>query len=453
MGMSSQKTILISVLMVAGDVEDAIGKREEEINAEVSLLNHILKTRDIVTPLNAEVGKSFDLYTEEWEFLKEYYTKYREVPPKDVFSAQFADFEFYDTNGVIEHYVEELHKWRARHVLQSIITEAASGIKDAKPYYLINQMQGALAQLGRDTRMVRDVDLVNNRDERIENLRERIEIRKSGKSLLGIPSGFPTIDENMGGWQRGDFVTLAAWTGQGKSWLAMKMAQHAWTEGYRVLYFSLEMSALQIGYRFDTILSGAYGGGLTNQSLTHATEDITYDKYKTWLGDIMHDKHPFIVVTNEDLDEVTPNTVQAKIEQWKPDLVILDYVGLFDDDSGVIGETEKLKNLSKKFKRLAIKTGVPHIAITSVTMKDDHGERLPELNELAWSKQLGYDSDLCMTMVKHGNTLEIGSKKVRRCADFHLYVKADFDKGTFKEIGKTSFLQANEERAEQEDED
>jgi hypothetical protein len=130
---------------------------------------------------------------------------------------------------------------------------------------------------------------------------------------------------------------------------------------------------------------------------------------------------------------------------------VLDYVGLFDDASGAVGETEKLKNLSKAFKRIGIKTGVPIIAITSVTMKDDHGERLPELHELAWSKQLGYDSDLCMTMVKHGDLLEVGSKKVRRCPDFKLYVKADFDKGIFKEVGTDPTIKLMEN--EQNDDD
>ena len=423
------------------------------MNPEVALINHIIKTKDVVTPLNADVGKSFTLYKEEWDFIVEYYTKYREVPPTVTFGDKFPEFEKHKTDGSIEHYIDELHKWKARHTLQEIITAAASGLKDYGPYSTISAMQRELAQLGRDTRLVRDLDLISNVEERMENLRERIAIRESGKKLLGIPSGFQTIDDNMGGWQKGDFIVLAAWTGQGKSWLAMKMAQHAWSEGYRVLYFSLEMSGLQIGYRFDTILSGAMGGDITNRSLTHA-EDITYDHYKNWLGDIVHDKHPFIVVTNEDLDEVTQHTVLAKIEQWKPDLCILDYVGLFDDASGATGETEKLKNLSKAFKRIAIKTGVPTIAITSVTMKDDHGERLPELHELAWSKQLGYDSDLCMTLVKHGEIIEVGSKKVRRCADFHFYVEADFDKGIFNErYGTKTFGQTQEDEDNEDGQD
>jgi replicative DNA helicase len=418
------------------------------------LINHVLKTKDIVSPLNADVDRSFLLYGEEWEFIKEYYIKHREVPPATVFQNKFDDWDLYNTDGAIEFYIEELHKWKAKHVLQEIITGAASNLKDQGPFSTITRMQHELAKLGRDTRMVRDLDLVGNAEERIENLRERVMLRASGKSLIGIPSGVQALDEAFGGWQKGDFVVIAGWTGSLKSWLAMHFALNAWKEGYRVLYFSLEMSGLQIGYRFDTMLSGMYGEDFTNSGLTHAI-DITYDKYKNWLGEIMRDKHPFVVVTNEDLDEVTQNTVSAKIEQWKPDLVILDYHGLFDDASGAMGETEKAKNLSKAFKRIAIKTGTPIIDITGVTMTGDHGERPPELNEMAWTKQLAYDSDLTLAVCfnKESEVLEVVSRKTRRGKDFRFWLDWDVDRGIVRERSKAANSVFGLEESDDEDGD
>jgi hypothetical protein len=135
-------------------------------------------------------------------------------------------------------------------------------------------------------------------------------------------------------------------------------------------------------------------------------------------------------------DEVTQNTVLSKIEHWKPDVCILDYHGLFDDASGVTGETEKTKNLSKAFKRIAIKTGVPIIDITGVTQdKSSIGKTVPELADLAWSKQLAYDSDLTMGLYfnKQIETLEVRSLKVRRGKDFKFWLNWDVDKGLVKE--------------------
>lgn len=411
-------------------------------NPEVNLINHILNVRDIVPALNLGVEKSFELYLDEWKFIKEYYTKYRETPPQSVMAEKFKSLELFDTDASYEFYINELHRWHAKHGLSEIITDVASGLKTENPFTMINRMQQYLAQLGKDTRTTRDLDLVGNMSERIDSLRERLEMRANGKTLIGIPSGIDSLDDAFGGWQRGDFVVIAGWTGSLKSWLALYFAQNAWLEGYRVLYFSLEMSGLQIGYRFDTLMSGREGEGFSNSGLTHA-QDITFDKYKTWLGEVMRDKHPFVVVTNEDLDEVTQNTVQAKIEQWKPDLVVLDYHGLFDDASGATGETEKTKNLSKAFKRIAIKTGVAIIDISGITQdKKDLGEKIPELADLAWSKQLAYDSDLTLCLYKEDNgdgtcTVRAASRKTRRGRDIEFALKWDVDKGMVRHLKRT----------------
>ncbi len=415
------------------------------MNPELNILNHILKTKDIVTPLGADVEKSFILYRDEWNCIRDYYSSFLEVPPSSVVTDQFPQFEVYNTDGVIDHYIQELHKWKARHTLQEIITGAAAGLKDNGPFQTINSMQAQLATLGRDTRLIRDLDLIGNADERLDNFRERMELYASGKKLIGIPSGIKALDDAFGGWQKGDFVVIAGWTGSLKSWLALYFGINAWREGYRVLYISLEMSGLQVGYRFDTLLSGMDNERFTNTALTGGSEDITYDMYKTWLGEITRDKHPFIVVTNEDLDDVNQNTVLSKIEQWKPDLCILDYHSLFDDASGATGETEKVKNLSRAFKRIAIKTGVPIIDITGVTQdKKDLGTTPPELFDLAWSKQLAYDSDLTMGVCRQGDSLEVISRKVRRGRDFHFWLNWDIDKGIVRELSRSSIFAAQE---------
>jgi replicative DNA helicase len=358
-----------------------------------------------------------------------------------VFAEKYPDWEFYNTDGDIGHYIERAQEWATRHHLQELLTGAAASLKEGTPHSTLNRMQAILAQIGRDTGNVKDIDLIGNAGERIENLRERVTMKASGKKLVGIPSGINELDEKFGGWQRGDFIVLAGWTGSLKSWLALKFAQTAWLEGYRVLYFSLEMSGLQIGYRFDTLLSGMMGEEFTVSGLTHA-ENITFDQYKHWLGEVTRDKHPFVVVTNEDLDEVSQNTVQSKIEHWKPDLVVLDYHGLFDDASGSLGETEKAKNLSKAFKRLAIKTGVPIIDITGVTMpQGDHGSRPPELHEMAWTKQLAYDSDLTLALCNHpgelgSSHLEVVSRKSRRSPEIKFRLDWDVNTGVVSERPK-----------------
>jgi replicative DNA helicase len=127
--------------------------------------------------------------------------------------------------------------------------------------------------------------------------------------------------------------------------------------------------------------------------------------------------------------------VQAKIDQYQPDMVILDYHGLFDDASGAKSETEKAKNLSKAFKRMAVKNNIAIIDVAAVTMADGHSERPPELEEVAWSKQLAYDADLVLAIHRDYNSdlFQVVSRKVRRATHFGFYLRWNLETGHWKE--------------------
>lgn len=412
------------------------------MNPEIALLNKIINSGDIVTAINSGCDKCFTLCQEEWNWLRDHYRDYRMVAPANVFFDKFKSIPAIETDGDMAFYIDELQKWKAQHDLQNIITDSVYTLKNEGPYRTLHKMHSRLSKLGRDTRLVKDVDLVTNADERLENLRERIALRASGKQLLGIPTGISIIDEKFGGWQKGDFVVIAGFSGHFKSYLALYFGINAWLEGYRVLYISLEMSALQVGYRFDTFLGG---GQFTNTGLTHA-KDIYFDEYKTWLGDALKNKQSFVVVTNEALDEINPLTIEGKIDTWHPNLVIVDYLNLMDTVDGGGSETDRIRDLSKAIKRMCIKTGVPFIVITSVTQdKKDIGEKPPELHELAYSKQLAYDSDLTLALCRHGDILEVISRKHRRSDEIHFHVETEVNRGIFKEIIHRTLVDDDEE--------
>ncbi len=64
--------------------------------------------------------------------------------------------------------------------------------------------------------------------------------------LLGVPSGFTSLDRITGGWQKSDLHILAARPGMGKTAFVVTMAKNAAVEFNKpVAIFSLEMSSLQ----------------------------------------------------------------------------------------------------------------------------------------------------------------------------------------------------------------
>ena len=51
---------------------------------------------------------------------------------------------------------------------------------------------------------------------------------------------------------------------------------------------------------------------------------VNIDDFSGWAKKKFDNKHEFILVSNEGTNEVTPQTVQAKIDQYKPDIVTMD---------------------------------------------------------------------------------------------------------------------------------
>jgi len=115
---------------------------------------------------------------------------------------------------------------------------------------------------------------------------------------------------------------------------------------------------------------------------------------------------------------------------------ILDYHGLFEDADRGGTETERQKNLSKAFKKIAVRNNIPVIDVAAVTMQDGHNERAPELSEIAWSKQLGYDADLVLAVHRapESKIFEIQSRKSRRGVSFAFYLQWDLNTGAWSEF-------------------
>jgi replicative DNA helicase len=401
------------------------------VNHEVKLLNSIIDTKDYVTAVNGGVDNVFIEYRDVWNFVMSHHDQHGKVPSKETVKQHHPDFEFFATPEPLSYYLDEAKKESLAFQARTIISKANSLIGDAGPKEALSYLMENTSKLYKYSSNLKDTDLAGDWKERFDNLKERS--LKGRDELQGIPSGISVIDKSFGGWQSGDFVVLLGWTGVGKSFIARLFAVNAWKAGYRPLIISLEMNKLQEGQRLDTLLNNGEGY-FTNTDLVRANPDIV-SKYEDWAKEMFEGKHAIHLVTSEGLETADQHMVQAKIDQYHPDMVILDYHGLFDDSSGAKNETEKAKNLSKAFKRMAVKNGIPIIDVAAVTMNDGHSERPPELEEVAWSKQLAYDADLVLAIHREYNSdlFQVVSRKVRRSTHFGFYLRWNLETGKWAE--------------------
>lgn len=401
------------------------------MNYEVKLLNSLIQTNDYVTAVNEGVENVFIEYRDVWNFIVHHYDEHKKVPSKETVKQHHPEFEFYSTPEPLKYYIDEAKKESLSYQTRLLVSKTNGLLSEAGPKEALSYLMENTSALYKYSSNLKDTDLVGEWRDRAKDLRDRSE--RGFNELQGIPSGIKIIDKQFGGWQPGDFVVLLGWTGVGKSFIARLFAVNAWKAGYRPLIISLEMNKQQEGQRLDTLLTNG-DGTFTNTDLVRANPSVV-DSYDKWAENMFEGKHPIYLVTSEGLETADQNMVQAKIDQYRPDIVILDYHGLFDDASGAKNETEKAKNLSKAFKRMAVKNGVPIIDVAAVTMSEGHSERPPELEEVAWSKQLAYDADLVLAIQREYNSdlFQVVSRKVRRSTQFGFLLRWNLETGKWAE--------------------
>lgn len=398
------------------------------MNYEIELINSVIDNDALGECIDKNLSDVFETHTDIWSYIIDYNNKYKTLPTKNIVKDHFKHFEMLNTESApLGYYIDEARRHSLAKNVRASMARAIEVLKDNGPQAALSFMTSQTTKLMRENGILKDSNLTDFVD-RVKDFKERYE---SDTHVIGIPTGIKPIDEIFGGFQGGDFITLMAWTGQKKTWLALLLACNAWKAGKRPLYVSLEMNKNQISYRLDTILGN---GELRNSELTHG-RNLDPDQYKNWLEKTFEDKHPFYIVTAEGMDTANQYMIQSKIDQYNPDVVFLDYHGLFEDGDRSGGEVEKTKSLSKAFKRIAIKNDIPVIDIVAVTMQDGHTERPPELNEVSWSKQLAYDADLVLAIYSEqgSNVIQVVSRKTRRCEAFGFYLDWDIDSGVWTE--------------------
>jgi replicative DNA helicase len=402
------------------------------MNTEAELLSAVCKNKDISTILADNSDDLFVSHKDIWEGLKSYYYKFRAVPEVGILQDKFKDFEPVETKGETGYYLDKLKNEFVGNKLKTILMQAGSSLKEDAPSRVLGTMQSQLANLSRYTNNVKDLDItdLDSAERHYESVKTR-SLAMGGSP--GILTGFEAIDKAYPtGMAPGHLIVAIGWPGRGKTWFTSYLACKAWEQGFKPMIVSLEMAPENMRDRIYTML----GSGLFRAS-DLSKGDINIDDFKTWGKKKTEGKNSFILVSNEGAGEVTPATIQGKIDQHKPDLVILDYHQLFNDNKRSNSEVERNRNISRDFKLLAVTNGIPIIDITAATADDISDQKEPPMmSQVAWSKAIEYDADMAIAIHKHANTdlIEVVSRKNRHGHDFRFFLDWDINRGVITPI-------------------
>ena len=403
------------------------------MNTEATLISAVCKNKDISTLLADNVDDLFTSHRDIWEGLKSYYYKFKAVPETGVLQEKFKDFEP-DLNVKAEtgYYLDKLKNEYLSARLKSIILQGGSALKEDAASRVLADMQSKLAGLARFTNNVRDLDItdLDAAERHFTSVKDRSAAMGGSP---GIKTGFQAIDTAYPtGMAPGHLIVAIGWPGKGKTWFTSYLACKAWEQGFKPMIISLEMSPENMRDRIYTML----GSGLFKAS-DLSKGDINIDDFKSWGQKKFEGKNSFVLVSNEGTAEVTPATVQGKIDQHKPDLVILDYHQLFNDNKRSNSEVERNRNISREFKLLAVSNNIPIIDITAATADDiSDQDNPPMMSQVAWSKAIEYDADMAMAIHRYPNTnlIEVVSRKNRHGHEFDFHLDWDINRGIIKEL-------------------
>ena len=205
---------------------------------------------------------------------------------------------------------------------------------------------------------------------------------------LGVPTGYTDIDRLLGGFQRSDFVIIAARPSVGKTSLCLSMARNAARFGKHVAIFSLEMSSEQIVQRIVSAETGI-------------------DTQRLRLGDLKEDEWPLFVqatgkladlpVFIDDTPAISALQLRTKARRLDAehglDLVFVDYLQLMTGDVRSENRVQEVSYISRSLKALARELDVPVVAASQLSRAvEQRTDKRPMLSDLRESGCLTGDT-------------------------------------------------------------
>ncbi|MGH7246178.1 MAG: replicative DNA helicase [Candidatus Levyibacteriota bacterium] len=223
------------------------------------------------------------------------------------------------------------------------------------------------------------------------------ELHKKGAGLRGIKSGFTDIDNMLSGMQASNLLILAARPGQGKTAMAMNIAQYVGVhEKIPIGVFSLEMSQEEL---VDRLLVGQADVDAWRLK-TGKLSEADFAKLSEAMGQLA-DAPIFI----DDTPGISVSEMRTKARRLQLEhgigILVVDYLQLVDPGRRYDSRVQEVSIVSQSLKNLARELKIPVLALSQLSRAVEHrGEKRPQLADLRESGAIEQDADVVMFLYK-----------------------------------------------------
>lgn len=378
-------------------------------NIEHQVICKIIETQDFHTVTKLRIDDSFflsDSQTKEaFRFLRDHYHNehtYGSVPSWQLLQQRFHGFPWVYSYDTMASLCQELRRNKMRADVLSCVDEVAQ-TADVDPVAAMAILRETVTRLATQHEITSDLLLSNA----YEQLYADYHTVANAQGVTGIPFPWDILNDDTQGMHPGQFIVLYGRPKSMKTWIALVIACFAYLRGVRVLVWSLEMNELQLLKRIACIICAVDYDKFKKGKLDPATQQQVWQVLMAIrdeeLVKVNHTGHtPALLVTHPRGDSNGISSLQAKIREFKPDLVLVDGMYLMRDDRQKVRSIDwkAITHISQDLKRTASLFQIPIIGVTQANRSADKDPKKADLMELSYADALAQDCDLCMRVHK-----------------------------------------------------
>lgn len=223
--------------------------------------------------------------------------------------------------------------------------------------------------------------------EMLDMVVEHLNFLKSKGSEQEHKTGIKLLDYVLGGICSKSVTVISGRSGMGKTDIAVFLAVSLANKGAKVLYLTMEMPRTQLMARIASRITKINSTKLRDRSLSESEFNLVAKAEYEIAG---------IPLIADEEQNLSVESISQKIKQYKPHIVVIDHLGLMNQE-GKRNPWEAVAENSKKIKQLAMKENIAVIELVQQTREvDGRKNKGAFLSDLKGSDCIGNDADTVM---------------------------------------------------------
>ena len=232
-------------------------------------------------------------------------------------------------------------------------------------------------------------DFVKFQDVSTQVIKKIETMQNSGKSIVGLDTGYERLNKISHGWHSPDLVIIAARPATGKTAFALNLATNLAKQKIPVAFFSLEMSAEQLTTRVLSSITGIYSNLLSKA-------DINEWGWKTLLSTDYN--LPMYIDDTASLNIMDfKEKARKAVKNFGVKAIFVDYLQLLTV-YGKNNREQEISTISRTFKGIAKELNIPIIALAQLSRDVEKRNGEPRLSDLRESGAIEQDADIVIAL-------------------------------------------------------